>query len=210
MKNETKAVSALIFSGVIAVLVIWFAACPTQATAQGTQGQDAVYSAPGNCCKGSPSFIDASMFAFNGGTLCSVIYNILKPTGYSAAVIDARGLANSTPPTSMTCAANTTPWSQDNNAHVLNVPSTILLPSTTGSAPVVISATWVMPSKTRLVGAGAAITAAGFTPGTTLQAHSNFSGAMISFGQSSICNPCTGISVERLNLRNMGTDGTFT
>ena len=86
MKNETKAVSALVFSGVIAVLIIWFAACPTQATAQGTQGQDAVYPAPGTCCKGSSSFIDASMFATSADTICSAIYKILALSGYSPAV----------------------------------------------------------------------------------------------------------------------------
>jgi hypothetical protein len=209
MKDATKFGTALIFWGIVFVLVAWFSACPTPATAQGSQGQDAVYNSS-NGIVGSSSFIDASMFAFQNGTICSVIYGILQSTTYSAAVIDARGLLRSTPPTNMTCAAGWTPW--NNGITYQNKPSTILLPATGGSTPtpIVISTPWILPANTHLIGEGDANPVSATNPATTIQAASGFSGAMIQFGSSSVCPlvnsvpTCTGISVENLTLDGQG------
>ena len=109
MKGKKKSASGWMVSEIVTVLASWLLVLPTLANAQGTQGQDAVYNSS-NGIVGSNAFIDASMFAFQGGTICSVIYGILNGSNYSAAVIDARGLPGSTPSTSMTCAAGWTPW----------------------------------------------------------------------------------------------------
>src|SRR5208282_6381405 len=100
----------LMFSGAVAVLIAWFSVYPTPAAAQGTQGQNAVYNFSANCspCAGSSAFIDASMYASAGSTICSTIYTILSSVTYSAAVIDARGLNSGN--TNMTCATGWTPW----------------------------------------------------------------------------------------------------
>lgn len=187
--------------GLIAVMS-WLLLSPPVARGQAT-GNDAVYKASKQVTF-SPPFIDLSMLLPQGRDLCDTIYRLFTgfrgfpPYPSTGAVIDARGVSGAT---NLTCAHGS-PWTE--NGVSVGLPSTILLPSTTGSAPIVIPTTWVLPSKTRLVGAGEAITAAGFTPGTTLQAANNFSGtAMIAFGQSS-CSPCTAISVERLNLDGQG------
>lgn len=67
--------------------------------------------------------------------------------------------------------------------------------------------TWIRPNNTRLIGEGDGIPSSGFTPGTTIQAASNFSGTMIQFGSMAPICPenagvpvCTGIAVERLTL----------
>jgi hypothetical protein len=206
MQRATGLTSARTFLGIVAVLVCWFAALP--AVAQ--QGQDAVYNSTGSPTN-SPAFIDASMFASQGGTICSVIYGILSGVNYSAAVIDARALPNSTPSTSMTCAAGTTPW--NNGSSTVAVPSTILLPATGAISanlanPIIIPSTWIVPANTRLIGEGDGILSGSSYPGTTIQAASGFSGTMIQFGSSSssVCPPvpsgppCTGISVENLTL----------
>jgi hypothetical protein len=206
MKNATKLASNLIFSVMMAVLVTWFAAFPTPATAQGSQGQDAVYNSS-NGVVGSSSFIDASMFADT--TICSTIYNILKSPLYSASVIDARGLNSGN--TNMTCASGWTPW--NNGTTFQNKPSTILLPAT-GANPIIIPSAWVLPPNTHLIGEGDGIPSSGFTPGTTIQATTSFSGGtMIQFVPTGTScsppsrgapSPCTGISVERLTLDGQG------
>jgi hypothetical protein len=75
---------------ILAAALIWISAEPAKAQ---IQGNNAVYNSSGNCstsspCAGSSAFIDASAFAFPSGTFCSVIYSILQPSAYSAAVID--------------------------------------------------------------------------------------------------------------------------
>lgn len=188
---------------IVAVMACWFSAFP--AVAQ--QGQDAVFNSSGQVTN-SPSFIDASQFAgkVTSPNFCSVLNYVLvqvvvPPTYPSGAVIDARGLANSTPPTSMTCAAGTTPW--NNGSATVSVPSTILLPAATITIPV----TWALPSNTKLIGAGY-----GTTGGTVIRActtstcPANFptGSSMIQFGLFScpintpICY--SGISVENLML----------
>ena len=200
-------------SAIIVVLVCWFSAWPTVARAQGSPGQDAVYKSNG--IVGSWSFIDASVFAGNvdNPNLCSVLNFVLaqvvQPTFPNGAVVDARGLPNSIPPTSMTCTIS--PWGSGSN--YLNVPSTILLPATGGTTPnpIIIpnSSPWILPSNTHLIGEGDG-TSGGSTSGTTIQAASGFSGTMIQFGSSSPVCPssgCSGISVENLTLDGQGPLG---
>jgi hypothetical protein len=128
-----QSAASLIFAGkslvVSAILLCWLSTFPT-AVAHGqtsVQGQDAVYNSSGNVTS-SPSFIDASMFAQTGSNICKILNGILSGTSTtyptSGAVIDARGLPNSTPPTSMTCAAGTTPWK--NGTTTVSAPSTVL------------------------------------------------------------------------------------
>ena len=200
MSNTASLMSNWRISAIVAVLLGWFSATTPPAAAQGSQGQNAVYNAS-NGIVGSSAFIDASMFPASGRDFCGVVNWILNPAHgilpAAGGVIDARGLPGNTG-TSMTCSAS--PW-----AGITSPPSsTILLPAGT----IVISTPWVLPSNTRLIGEGEDITAAGSTPGTTLQAQSGFTtgAAMISFGQSSpVCTaPCTGISVEYLNLDGTG------
>ena len=155
------------------MLVVWLAFIPAPLAAQGTQGQNTVHASPTNTV-GSSAFIDASQFA--GTTFCSTIYSILSASTYPAAgaVVDARGLNSNN--TNMTCAAPWTPWS--NGTNVANVPSTILLPPT-GTTPIKVSATWYVPSYTKLIGEGENNSPGA---GSTIQAASGFSGAMINLG----------------------------
>jgi len=201
MKGTTRFASGWMFFAIAVVLVGGLSAFPVLASAQGGQGQNAVYPASGTCCMGSKAFIDASMFAQTGVDFCKVLNGILSSTSTqyppAGAVIDARGLPASTPPTSTKCAAS--PWAGITNPP----PSVILLPAGT----IVIPSTWILPPNTRLIGEGSNITSSGFTPGTTLQAQSGFTSGspMISFGQSSLCtSTCAGISVENLTLDGQG------
>jgi hypothetical protein len=192
---------------IIAVLVCCFSVSPPPVAAQGSQGQDAVYNLRSTIV-GSSSFIDASMFVGNvtSPNLCSVLNLVLaqvvQPTYPNGAVIDARGLPGTTPPTSMTCSMS--PWGSGSST--VSVPSTILLPAT-GANPIVIPSTWVLPPNTHLIGETSNITSSGLTPGTTLQAHTSFIAgtAMVSFGVPSLCTAgCAGISVENLTLDGQG------
>jgi|ERR1700674_977006 len=210
MKGAKRFASGWMFFVIVAVLVGWFSAFPTSADAQGSQGQNAVYPASGQCCMGSPAFIDASMFLnplTQGRDLCDTIYGILNNlfgNTYPAtgAVIDARGISGAM---NLTCTHGT-PWTEGSNT--VSVRSTILLPATGGASPtpIIISSPWVLPPNTRLVGEGDGIPSSGYTPGTTIQAASSFSGSMIQFGSSSVCPSglCTGISVENLTLDGQG------
>jgi hypothetical protein len=211
MQNVTRLTFAGTFLGIVTVLAGWFLALPLQLNAQnntcsGTQGQNGVYNA--TCNNGNPgvvgssAFIDASMFPATGRDFCGVLKFILSSSTYppAGAVIDARGLPGTTQ-TSMTCTAS--PWAGITNPP----PSTILLPATTGAAPIVIPSTWSLPPNTHLIGEGDGTSPWGFTPGTTLLAQSSFTAGtpMISFGQSSRCTSgCTGISVENLTLDGQG------
>ena len=203
MKSTTTFTSGWTFLAIVAAVASWFPAAPTAAAqTQSFEGQDAVYNNSAQVTN-SPSFIDASMFASRNGTICSVIYNVLTSTNppypSGGAVIDARGLTNSTPPTSMTCTtAKPSPWAGIANP----LASTILLPAT-GANPIVIpsgSSGWILPNNTRLIGEGDGIPSSGLTPGTTIQAASGFSGTMIQFGSTA----STGIAVEHLTLDGQG------
>jgi len=194
-----------------AVLASWLLTLPLQLSAtntcSGSQGQNGVYNATCNNNSpgvvGSAAFIDASQFGNVRTDICAVLNGILSgsSTQYpaSGAVIDARGLPGNTQ-TSMTCSIS--PWAGITNPP----PSTILLPATTGAAPITIPSTWSLPPNTHLIGEGDSILPTGLTLGTTLQAQSGFTPgtAMISLGLSSHCTPCTGISVENLTLDGQG------
>ena len=217
MKDRARFADGSVFFVVVAAVASCLLASPLQVSAQNcseSQGNNAVYNAT-NCNNGNPvvvgssSFIDASMFAQSGSNFCQVLNGILSGTStpYPAtgAVIDARGLANSTPPTSMTCTTtNPSPWAGITNPP----PSTILLPATGGTSPnpIIIPSTWALPPNTRLVGEGDGIPST-TSPGTTIRAASGFASgtAMISFGLSSLCTAgCTGISAEKLTLDGHG------
>jgi hypothetical protein len=174
--------------------------------AEGQQGNNAVYyyvssTNPGQCCKASPAFFDASMFISNATNFCGVLNYMLNPSHgiipSIGAVIDARGLNSGN--TSMTCMAS--PWAGISSPP----PSTILLPATTASTPISIPTPWILPNNTRLIGEGDNDPSSA-TPLTTIQASSSFSGNMIQFGSSSVCpsGVCTGISVENLTLDGQG------
>jgi hypothetical protein len=206
MKCITRRTASGMYLGTMAVLVSACLTVPTPAVAQ-DQGYNAVYNLAGNKAV-SASFFDASMFIGTGNTqsptICGAIYGILSggfltppQTFTSGSVVDARGISGAT---ALTCGAGTTPWSQDGNGYVLNVPSTILLPAGT----IVIPTKWVLPSNTHLVGEGSTLSG-GLTPGTALQVSSSFTAntPMIQFGSSSGC--CSGISVEKLALDGIGT-----
>jgi hypothetical protein len=180
------------------ILLYWISVVPT-AAGQGAslQGQDAVYNSSSTATN-SPSFIDASMFKGNATDICGVlkfIFSTLYPA--NGAVIDARGLNSGN--TNMTCSAS--PWAGIRNPP----PSTILLPTGTIQIP----STWVLPSKTHLIGEGVEIPPPpnlNNVPGTNIQAMNNFSSPMIQFGSSSVCSSsgCSGISVEQLTLNGNG------
>jgi hypothetical protein len=138
----------------LTLLLGWVLMFPTSTQAQ-VEGNNAVYPASGQCCQGSPAFIDASQFLGHnqGLDLCDTIYGIFvnrwnvaayPPTG---AVIDARGISGAT---NLTCSHGS-PWTEGSNT--VSAPSTILLPAGT----IVIPTTWVMPNNTRIIGAGDAL-----------------------------------------------------
>ena len=171
---------------------------PALSAAQGSQGQDAVYSSSG-ITVGSSAFIEANKYLVTGQgkDLCDAIYYIFQ-NGKTApgGVIDARGIGGS----ALTCSYGS-PWTEGSNS--VSVPSTILLPAGT----IVVPTSWILPSNTHLVGIGDGIPSSGFTPGTTIQAASGFNGSIIQFGTSTACLPpqgnpslCSGFSVERLTL----------
>jgi hypothetical protein len=167
MRGTTRHTFGRVLFAIVAAVASWLPAVPIAAAqTQSFQGQDAVYNSSMQVTN-SPSFIDASMFAnAQNPNICALLKSILTSTSYPAtgAIIDARGLANSTPPTSMTCTtANPSPWA--GIAHLL--PSTILLPAT-GATPIVIpsgSSGWILPNNTRLVGEGDGIPSSGLTGG---------------------------------------------
>jgi hypothetical protein len=197
MRIATRSTPRTVLTIAVVALATYCAVFPLRSEAQGGEGQNAVCSSTSVCTSssdtvGSGAFVDASMFAAPSGTICSVIYSILVPGGYSAAVIDARGLVNSTPPTSMTCAANTTPW--NNGSTYVNKPSTILLPAGT----ITTSVPWVLPGNTKLI--GIATSGNNSLLDTTIQA-SFSSGAVLQFGDSHCpSSGCQGISVEHLSI----------
>ena len=205
MHSEMGSTTGWMLVRFLGVLLFGVSVLPTCAKAQGA-GNNAVYyyvslTNTGQCCKGSSAFIDSSVFGGSSTNICGVLNSILASTSYPAAgaVIDARGLPGVG--TSMTCTGS--PWAGITNPP----PSTILLPATAASAPIVIPTPWVLPNNTRLIGQGDNDPSSA-SPRTTIQASSSFSGNMIQFGSSSssVCpsSVCTGISVENLTLDGQG------
>jgi hypothetical protein len=182
------------FELLVLLLAVLLMSSPLVSVAQ-SQGNNAVW-ASSTSLAGSPAFIDASTF-YTGSTgpdICQVINGILNSaTGYgtypaTGAVIDARGIL--TLPNGMSgggsqpCSIN--PFqSSGGSGTLVSVPSTVLLPAST----LLVSVTWVLPSNTKIVGEGQY---------TTLKAHSFTSGDIVDMCGSS--GPCTGVSIEHLNV----------
>jgi hypothetical protein len=205
MKNGTTTISGWVLLGVLGILLVGVSVSPTLAAGQ--KGNNAVFNTSSTCspCTPSPAFIDASVFTSKATTFCGVLNYVLTPINgvvtSSGAVIDARGLNSGN--TSMTCTAS--PWAGITNPP----PTTILLPATTATAPIVIPTTWVLPPNTRIVGEGGTIGSG--TVGTIIQAASGLtSGSMIQMvPTSTLClrpgfSVCTGISVENVVLDGQG------
>jgi hypothetical protein len=186
---------------VVAVLVCWLSTFPTAAAQTSLQGQDAVYNSSAQVTN-SPAFIDASTFVAQSSDICDAIFNILRSKGYppAGAVVDTRGINNNN--SSLTCTKGS-PWTEGSTS--LNVPSTILLPATSGATPtpIIISTPWVIPSNTHLIGEGDGI---GSSAATTIQVSSTFNttpGYIMQFGSAS---GASGISVERLTIDGLGNN----
>jgi hypothetical protein len=197
MRISTRSTPRIVLTITVIALAIYCAVLPQRSEAQGGQGQNAVCSSTSVCSMssdavGTTAFVDASMFATSADTFCSAIYKILAPPGYSATVIDARGLPGTTG-VSMTCASGTTPW--NNGSTYVNKPSTILLPAGTITVPT----PWVLPANTKLI--GIATSGNNSLLDTTIQAASLSSGAVVQFGDSHCpSSGCQGISVEHLSI----------
>ena len=114
MKSLTRVKGFCSLLLMTAGLGAFFLVAPITARAQ-TAGNNAVCTSTTGCSftTGTIAFIDAStLIPSGGGTICTVLYDILSSATYSypstGAVIDARGLPGATG-ISMTCAG-TTPW----------------------------------------------------------------------------------------------------
>jgi hypothetical protein len=199
MTTATKLAFAWIFSGIVIALIGSLLVFPTSSEAQ-APGNNAVFNSSASCVGGSPcaastAFIDVSVLLAQGGDICDTIFGLFTGrTGYppypaSGAVIDARGM----PPSALACQHGS-PWAESSS---VNLPSTILLPAGT----IVMNTPWVLPNNTRLIGEGGNISS-----GTTIQAPTGFSGAMIQMGAASVCpsSVCTGMAIEHLVLDGQG------
>ena len=174
------------------ILVILSAISPAKLTAQ-VQGNNTVWSS--STTIGSSAFIDASAFTGNGTDLCDTLNYIYTHTPAiiptTGGVIDARGLNGGN--TSLTCAAS--PW----NGVTSTPPTTVLLPAAT----IVISAAWILPNQTRIVGEGKVT--------TVIQPKSTYSGDLIDMGSASCpSGVCSDVSIEHLDLGFPGNSYTGT
>jgi len=186
MKNTKTVNLAWLFLGTLTVLLSLFFASPTRA-AGSTNGFNAICNgtvSSGIACSGA--FVDATVTAFSGSDFCATVNNALAALpSSSGGVVDARGLT-----TPATCAANLYTG--------ITQPSIVLLPPGT----ITVSASWVMPNKSQLIGEG--------RDATTIKAASGFSGDVIDMGASG-CNPHTqqifGVVISDLtiNLNHVST-----
>ena len=179
--------------GLLASLAICF---PTQIQAQAAAaGNNAVYNST-PALVSSASYVDASVMP--GSDICAQIYNALSASTISAAgaIIDARGINSGNSSSNLTCTSGT-PWVQGSNSTTF--PATVLLPSGT----ITISATWILPNKTRIVGEGQSK--------TIIQAVRLTDAPMIEMGSSSggVCptGGCTGVEVADLALSGQNLAG---
>jgi Pectate lyase superfamily protein len=150
-----------------------------------TAGNNAVYNS-GTTITGSSAFVDL-VGATTTGDICARINSVLSATGFKAGtVVDARGFGAGT---SQTCATN--PFSG------ITTPSTVLLPPGT----IVISATWILPDQTQIIGAG--------RTNTTIAVAVSFSPTvMIEMGSSTVCpsGGCTGVGISDLRIDGQGAN----
>jgi hypothetical protein len=190
--------------GVLGLAVTAMLCSPALLTAQ--KGENAVYNSS-SAVAGSTAFIDASAFCGTTGSgacgvagtdACTMIATALStyyPSTPAGLVVDARGVV---PPSggSQPCSGN--PFA--NITQTNTVPITVLLPAST----INITAAWILPNNTRLVGEGGFTLLQGVN-GTTV---SCCTGAMIEMGpapgqgQSCPSTPYSGISIEHLKLTN--------
>lgn len=155
--------------------------CPTP-----QQGNNTIYAtcSGSTTMVGSSAFIDASVWgsATTPPDYCVTLGHALSAVSSSISVIDARGLTSSN--TTMSCANS--PW----NGIANPLPATILL----GPGTISISAEWVLPDRTRIIGEVNNLTD---NVGTTLKAAVSFTtGAMIEFCTAA----CSGVSVANVYL----------
>jgi hypothetical protein len=175
-------------------------------SAAGQAGYNAICESSTSCSAtsnliGSAAFIDASMFVGNvtSPTFCSVLNWILNTNNHvfpaTGGTIDARGLPGTTP-VSMSCT--TSPWGGLSSPP----PSVILLPANIINT----SASWVLPSNTKLIGTakGNGNLGTNYILETTIKATANNT-AVVQFGNSNFCpSGCQGISVEHLTIHGNG------
>jgi hypothetical protein len=199
MRIARKLVANWMFFATIVVLICWLAALPNTAAAQNNQvGWNAVCPGTTGTTCGTPtpssSFIDATRF---NGDICGQIYNALVSVPSSVPaffhpVIDARGTK-----ASLTCTGSETPWVPTSGTAYTN-PSTILLPAGT----ITISASWVLPSNTKLIGVGAEYTNPQGVPETSIaETPSGFAGpALLQMCDATTNQRCFGVGISNLSL----------
>jgi hypothetical protein len=186
-----------------AVLLCLFCtpAVPVQAQ---SAGNNAVYTGtPTATVTGSSAYIDATAWAGTGTSLpdfCDVLSTALNAASSTPVVIDARGLT--TKNTTMACGGMKTPWSA---AYSVTTPSTILLPPGT----IAINATWVIPDKTRIIGASRTNTSIAVSSTFNVSTYPT----MLQMGSSNttFCpnsGVCTGVSISDLRLDGQGANST--
>lgn len=207
------------------VVILVGLACPTRTQAQCpfSLGNTGAYASCGTGInpKGSAAYIDASVFTRTDGKtdVCAKINAVYlstsSPYPTAGAVIDARGVLPPAATGLQVCTIS--PWAGTPPSGKWP-PATILLPAGT----IAIPSGWVLPNETRIVGENGGSSAAGTAGLTTIQAcltttsgcpSSNFSGTMITMGNSVAINNCQstgciGIGVEDLWLDGKGLSVT--
>jgi hypothetical protein len=182
----------------LALLVCFTLPSSAQTPNTNQQGENTVYSSSG--VTASTAFIDASSFCASAGScqagddFCTVLSAALAKLPLTGAVVDARGVVPPSggtpgvPPPLSNCTIN--PFAEVTN------PSTVLLPA----AFIVMSQTWVLPDRTRIIGVNSPSGAS-----TTLSAGASMTGSMVEMGgPSPTCSgACTGVSVEHLRLASI-------
>jgi hypothetical protein len=155
----------------------------------------------------SAAYIDAAPFSTTSNDICTTLFDIISPTAFvSGTVVDARGINASNSKHDSTnsdllCAD--TPWAQGSSSTAHS--ATILLPAAT----IEVSAQWVLPTRTRLIGEGPGGTGAGATTlaacdstSCTTTFPSNL--AVLKMGAAAGAN---GISIENLAINGNSVAG---
>lgn len=206
MKIDRTFTLAVVLLGV-AVLGSCFYASSAMAQAPpppctSTKGYNAVYgTCPGHGLEvvGSSAFLDASAWC-NGNCdqadICLIIGEAISTLpAATGGVVDARGVVYPSGG-GITCTVN--PFQSSVSA----TPVVVLLPP--GS--ILVKATWVLPSNTRIIGQNTLLVATSpFTPDTN-----NPVPAIVAMGSSVVCpsSGCSGISLEHLTIENTGNVST--
>jgi hypothetical protein len=143
MESARTFTAGALFGTTLITCIGWYSASPTAVEAQ--TGYIAIYSGSTGI-KPSPVSIDAT--AYPGADICARLFNAINYPGYPTAgrVVDGRGLNAGN--INMTCAMNSTPWTQPSGS--TTNPATILLPA----GAITINTKWVIPSQTSVIGEG--------------------------------------------------------